>query len=184
MHAARALTMFMCIGFFFLVATTVGADPRPPFRMLVRSVEFSDDGKLLVVVITRRWNSFTDSTMGLIDVSKGKWAPVKFDMGFPGKVLTATFTPDGTAAVSGREDSTIRFSDIGTGKKIRMLKTDSKGVNCLSFSGDGKLLLSGETGGLVLWDVEKEKPIRRLTGKRITSAVLSKNGKLALSDDE
>ena len=97
MHAARALTMFMCIGFFFLVATTVGADPRPPFRMLVRSVEFSDDGKLLVVVITRRWNSFTDSTMGLIDVSKGKWAPVKFDMGFPGKVLTATLVDNETA---------------------------------------------------------------------------------------
>lgn len=79
--------------------------------------------------------------------------------GHRAKVNAVALSPTGNLIASGSDDQTIRFWDAQSGKFLRRISQDT-GVSRLSFSPDGKRLLSGSnsvpTNGY-LWDVTSGK---------------------------
>jgi WD40 repeat protein/serine/threonine protein kinase len=59
-------------------------------------------------------------------------------------------------------DDTIRLWDPCSGRNLQVFGP-GKGMNCVAFSADGKLLISHGRGGLVrIWDLEAKKEVRSL----------------------
>src|SRR5262249_27746826 len=81
-------------------------------------------------------------------------------------------SPDGSLAVSGAQDDTVRVWDVKSGKELRQLRgpgRDKAGdvVNGLAFSPEGTHVLGGTRGGhLWLWDVAGKEPPRAFGDSR------------------
>jgi WD40 repeat protein len=119
---------------------------------LYSSLAFSADGKLLAA-----WSKSAGEVV-VWDVATGKERcrakapPRKGD--YPPRVCVA-LSPDGkTLAAGGVEgDSTVRLFEVETGKARGSLTGHQGIVQCLTFSPDGRLLLSGSADATVLvWD--------------------------------
>lgn len=88
------------------------------------------------------------------------------DYSVPAPVTAVAFSPDGkTLAVAGYHE--ISFWDPQTGAYRDRWGTQSERIHSLSYSRDGKRLLyaggtPGKFGEVVVWDVEKKKPLREL----------------------
>ena len=62
------------------------------------------------------------------------------------------FSPDGSRALSGSMDSTVRLWDVETGRELRRLQGHDGLVTALAFSPDGRRALSGSMDNSVrLW---------------------------------
>jgi len=75
-----------------------------------------------------------------------------------------TFDPDGRFLVTWWNDgntTSLRFWDAATGRMLeRRMDLDGRFVHSLSFSPDGRHLLTSETGGVVqLWDATIDRPV-------------------------
>jgi WD40 repeat protein len=94
------------------------------------------------------------------------------------------FSPDGSYALSGSLDTTLRLWDVATGKEIRSFAGHTYAVNSVVFSPDGKYALSGSGDStLRLWDVATGKEIRSFAGHTdsVRSVAFSPDGRYALS---
>ena len=143
---------------------------------LVMGMEFTPDGKQLVTASNdktiRVWNLETGKTERTI---RGHISP-----GTEGRIYTMALSPNGKwLAVAGfmspgfgvRDDDVgdIRLYDFATGKLVKRLKGHGGVVQCLAFSPDSRLLVSGSGLGdlsAIVWDVERHSEIRRLKGHR------------------
>lgn len=90
------------------------------------------------------------------------------------------YGPDGTLLGSAAED-TVTVWNVATGHAVAILSGHGDEVTSLTFSPDGKLLLSGDDGGAVkLWDVSTQRNTATLavddSGFRIVSARFSPDG--------
>jgi WD40 repeat protein len=126
---------------------------RMPLDQEVRFVVFSEDGQFLATASTdknmRVWDVFTGNEVAHMPVS--------------GVVHDIVFSPDGNLIASGacgREDDNgscaegiLEVWDTTTGKRIDQMRFESQ-VNCLAFSLNSGLLVSGIDNGIVhVWDI-------------------------------
>ncbi len=74
--------------------------------------------------------------------------------GHKGPVYSLSVHPDGQTIASGGEDMLIHLWDPSSGKIKSTLEGHSKPVKYLSFSNDGKYLLSAASTEIRVWDLE------------------------------
>lgn len=120
----------------------------------LNAVTFSRDGKLLA-------SASCDNMARIWEVATGKALHVL--EGHRGFVNAIAFFPDGKRIVTGGEDGTMRVWDVATGEQLLEIQAHGVGnrqdgdrrkdVFALSFSPDGKRLVSGGRDTAVkLWD--------------------------------
>ena len=115
-------------------------------------------------------------------------APVPY-VQYPGRLA---FSPDGkSVAVAGCYRNVARVFDTTTGRQLHTLKGHSAldPVEGVSFSANGKLLLSRDFMTARIWDAVTGRPLRTLgpTDERLWttwSAAFSPNGKLVVTANE
>jgi WD40 repeat protein len=93
--------------------------------------------------------------------------------GFPVRVLSVAFSPDGQQALSGGSDGTVRLWDINSRTEVRRLRGHTGEVWYVTFSPDGKYILSGGADGFLrLWDSSSGAEIRTYSAYSGTSSSL------------
>ena len=58
-------------------------------------------------------------------------------------------------------DCTVRLWNIGNGKEIKKFEGHNANIESVSFSPDGRYILSSGGSEIILWDIEKRGEIRR-----------------------
>ncbi len=122
----------------------------------VFGIAFAPDGRTLVS------SGWEDKTLREWDVATGKERR-RFGNGLQ-EQMVATFSPDGTLLASGGIEGPIRLWDVATGKEIGRLVGHERFVQALSFTKDGKTLVSASCSDRTLrvWDVPARKQVRLL----------------------
>jgi WD40 repeat protein len=113
-------------------------------RDQVNEVSFSPDGKLLA-------SASNDETIKLWNITTG--IEIRTFTEHTGSVSRVIFSPDGKWLVSSSGDNTIKLWDVATGKVTNTLRGQS-GIQNLSLSNDGQLLVSQNYEQVLLWNVK------------------------------
>ena len=83
--------------------------------------------------------------------------------GLSGKgIVTLAFSPEDKTLVAGEQKGMLHFWDLATGTAVYRHLTDQGRIRLLSFSGDGKVLVSGDGRGLKSWDPSSWKLMNQL----------------------
>jgi FOG: WD40 repeat len=137
----------------------------PPMKVvstvLVESIIFSPDGKLLAV--GGGGDEADRGVVDLWDVEKRAKMDVRIGEheGVAVKVMSLAFSPDSTVLATGGTDKNIELWKINPGGQsqlISKLEGHRFPVTALAFSPDGKTLASGDTSGIVnLWSIDSEQ---------------------------
>ncbi len=71
-------------------------------------------------------------------------------------IFDYAFSPDGTRALSGSDDKTVRLWDVETGRCLRVLEGHTHYVRSVAWSADHRRALSGDySGGIRVWDLSE-----------------------------
>ena len=105
------------------------------------------------------------------------------------KVFSVAFSPDGSRALTGSEDTTAILWDVASGRQIRTFQGHKGSVNSVAFSPNGSQMLTGSRDeAAILWDVASGRQIRTFQGHKgtIYSVAFSPDGSRMLtgSSDE
>jgi WD40 repeat protein len=121
---------------------------------------FSPDGKYLACG--------RDNTVLIWDFTLSRAAdytvPARVLRGHTGPVHDQAFSPDGKRLASTSDDETIRIWDPATGEELFHFDSPRdgipgyRGIDCLAFSPDGKLLAGGKANNLAIWDAVAFSP--------------------------
>ncbi|MCX8070998.1 MAG: protein kinase [Candidatus Binatia bacterium] len=131
---------------------------------VVSAVAMSNDGKWVL-------SGGDDHALLLWDAFAG--TAVRSLEGHRANVTALAMTPDGRSAVSGSEDGTVILWDLQRGRPAKSLRLAGK-VFALTLAQDGRFAVVSSAGSdnflgidgtiVDLWDLEKERPVRRLEG--------------------
>ena len=142
---------------------------------------FNKKGSLVLAGGWSEW--FSDKGRSfLMDVQTGE--TVHLLEGHSGRVRSVAFSLDGSLALSGSDDRTVRLWEVATGRALSVLEGHSNSVVGVAFSTDGRLALSGSIDNtLRVWEVATSRPVRLLEGhsNSVWSVAFSPDGTLALS---
>ena len=108
----------------------------------------------------------------------------KMQKGHTQRVVTATLTPDGTFAVSGSADKTVRLWDLDTGQCIRTMEGHTDDVWSVTVTLDGKFAVSGSKDNTIrLWELETGRCVQTIERhtKCTRSLYISPDGRFAVS---
>ena len=142
---------------------------------------FSADGKFALVT------TYSPDKASVIDTNDFK--EISSVPPHPGgsRLSNFEFSPDGkymAGVFMSGDSNTFRLWDINTGKQIRTFSGHSHVISALTFTPDGKRLLSGSMDHTIkLWNVFTGKEIKTFKGHAnvVETIVISANGELALS---
>ena len=116
----------------------------PPHSGPLKNLTFSSDGSLLAVVYQRQIH-----LLGSPRTPHFKEISFEPDMFWYGSV----FSPDNALLILSLFDGGIQLRDVTTGKVLKTLDGHTDSPSVLSFSPDGKTLVSaGGDGTILLWD--------------------------------
>jgi WD40 repeat protein len=132
------------------------------------------DGKLIA-------SGSEDGTVKLWSPEKNRLVETLRDASDVGS-LCGAFSPDGTLLATFGRDGLIHLWEIATGKHRRG-RTGLFFVRTVSFSADGKLLLTSDGNNAVLWEMPTGKPLEILPPHDAYSPILSPDGKLLADVD-
>ncbi|KAJ7306244.1 WD40-repeat-containing domain protein [Mycena albidolilacea] len=102
-------------------------------------------------------------------------------------VRSVAFSSDGSRAISGSDDTTIRIWDVSTGKQLQQLDGHDNTVNSVAFSSDGSRAISGSDDRTIrIWDVSTGKQLQQLDGHNdcVRSVAFSSDGSRAISGSD
>jgi len=154
----------------------------------VNSASFSPDGKWVVTgsrdSTAKIWDSKTDKLIYTLGgILSGQWKAI----------TSASFSPDGNWVVTGSYDETATIWSLQKRRLLspktwwrsnKRLRGHNREVNSVSFSPDGKRVLTGSSDGTAkIWDSKTGKLIHTLSGHDgyVKSASFSSDGKLILT---
>ncbi|HKP11667.1 MAG TPA: WD40 repeat domain-containing protein, partial [Blastocatellia bacterium] len=153
--------------------------PLTPVQPVKRyyATAFTPGGELVALCTTgdkhtRLWNLSTGRQLA--------------DLGDPkAEILVAVFSRDGQTVALSYENGRVVMHEAYTGRRIRTLTGLTTAVKGLSFSPDGRVLVSGsEQANLNLWDVMGESEVVSLnSGNGYYCTAFSPDGKLLASAD-
>jgi WD40 repeat protein len=104
--------------------------------------------------------------------------------GHTNAINSVAFSPDGSQALSGSVDNTIKLWDTASGRLIRTFAGHTRIVNSVTFSPDGTRIISGSFDNTIkLWDTAAGSEIRTFTGHtgNVNSVAFSPDGRQILS---
>jgi WD40 repeat protein len=124
-----------------------------------------------------------DGALEVIDLEQQKTVRV-----FEGKFGTPFYlavTPDGKRALSGggRDDQSLHYWDVATGRELRQIPAGGSLQKRLSISADGQRALMDVSGSACLWDSKKGAAVQKVPVRieaAMPSLLLSSDGKRAL----
>jgi WD40 repeat protein len=103
---------------------------------------------------------------------------------YSASVEAVAFSPDGKTALSGSDDSTIKWWDLKNGRLIKTLNGHSKTVTAVVFSPNGQTALSASDDNTIKWwDLKTGRILKTLSGhtENVRTVKFSPDGKTALS---
>ncbi|MXV75176.1 hypothetical protein F4Z99_13010 [Candidatus Poribacteria bacterium] len=118
---------------------------------MINALAFSPMGKQLAVA--------SSEGLWIYDTDGGREPSVL--IGHEGEVLASAWSDDKTLA-SGGKDKTVRLWDAKTGKLLKTLEEHTGEVNVLTFSPDGKTLVSGSRSKVDYFSKLPDKPMKSL----------------------
>ena len=140
----------------------------------VAGLAFSADGQRLAIadranvtlldLATRRTLKTMIRASGTVDGAAGR--------------IGLAFSPDGATLAYCHADDTIRLYDIASHSEGILPSAGHKEALSLVFSGDGRLLVSADFGGISVWEVAVTNLLKRLTNHRaeVTCVAFSPDG--------
>jgi WD40 repeat protein len=129
----------------------------------VTTLEFSPDGKTLA-------SGYRDGNITLWDVvSESELHTVSFN--WSNGIMRLVFSPDGDVLAIGGDFGPIVLLDVARGKELITLES---GANGLTFSPDGKLLISASNDGAIrLWGIPPANAIQQEALTKLPSGEIS-----------
>ena len=120
----------------------------------VWSVSFSSDGRILSAT----------SNSGLKFWSVASEREIELIRGDTHSIRHAVFCPRGGLLAAHYQDGKVSVWDTNDAREVTSFDP-VPGINCLSFSGDGRIIAAGnDDSSTTLFDVKRGKPIGRLQG--------------------
>lgn len=115
----------------------------------VHWMDWSPDDNLLAIA----WDSSPEIPsydIGIWDSRTGDWAGIL--KGHTRKILSVSWSPDGTRLASGGNDETVRIWDMGTHDCVAVLRQHDREIRAVAWSPDGTRLLSLGLDQLRVWE--------------------------------
>jgi len=109
---------------------------------------------------------------------------IQIPKGHTGSVNTVAVTPDGTRAVSGSDDETLRVWDLSFGEEVATLKGHTSWVTAVAVTPDGTRAVSASNDKtLRVWDLSSGKTVATLVGHKgsVTAVAVTPDGTRAVS---
>ena len=143
-----------------------------PKKSLIRETYVTDIYRVLPKV-----------TLGLSDL----WDQTELVMQNGSQVESVAFSQDGSQAVSGSRDKTVRIWNVTTGGVETELKGHTGWVTSVAFSQDGSRVVSGSGDNTIrIWNVMTSEVEAELKGhtESVTSVAFSQDGSRVVSGSE
>jgi tetratricopeptide (TPR) repeat protein len=146
-------------------------DPRD----YVRSVAFSNDGRLLAL-------GFLNGTLQVWEVGSG--ATLYSNLAHQSSVTSVAFSPNNLLLATGSRDNTVKLWEADTGQELQILRGHKGEVSAVAFSPDGEWLVSSSHDRLIkIWRVVTGREAQTLEGHtmQVTAAIFTPDGQTIVS---
>jgi len=146
-------------------------DPRD----YVRSVAFSNDGRLLAL-------GFLQGNLQVWEVGSG--VKLYSHAAHQASVTSVAFSPNNLSLASGSRDNTIKLWEADTGSELQVLRGHKAEVSAVAFSPDGKWLVSSSHDRMIkIWRAATGREAQTFEGHtmQVTAAIFTPDGQAIVS---
>jgi tetratricopeptide (TPR) repeat protein len=146
-------------------------DPRD----YVRSVAFSNDGRLLAL-------GFLHGSLQVWEVGSG--VMLYSHVAHQASVTSVAFSPNNLMLATGSRDNTVKLWGSDTGQELQSLRGHKGEVSAVAFSPDGQWLVSSSHDRLIkVWRVVTGREAQTLEGHtmQVTAAIFTPDGQTIVS---